>query len=254
MKRLLLLICILAGMTFLASCGEETVPLNGDYSYKIRMTDAPGPYNAVNVDIRGISIVDGKGQTVNLSTNAGVHNLLELTNGADMLLGSTFLNDPEITQIKLNLGSNNSIVVNHQAYPLSLSNEDKEGLTIYVKQRLEQDANNEILIDFDANSSVIATGENTYKLRPIIRTVDTGITGSISGTIDNISMAVISAVSSSGVSYTTGVDANGNFKVLGLPTGSYTVTITPILPNAPITQTNIIVKAGQDTAITNIIF
>lgn len=253
MKKLLLILCI-TGLTLFSSCGEETAPLTGDYSYKIRMTDAPAPYTAINVDILGVSIVDGKGQTVNLSTNAGVHNLLQLTNGADMLLGNTYLNNNEIRQIKLNLGTNNTLVANGQTYPLSLSNEDKQGLTITISQMLEENANNEILLDFDANSSVIATGENTYKLRPVIRTVDTSITGSISGTIDNTSMAVISAVSSSNVSYTTGVDANGNFKVQGLPTGSYTLTITPILPATPFSKTNIPVQAGQDTSISTILF
>lgn len=253
MKKLLLIMCV-AGLILFNSCGEETVPLTGDYSYKIRMTDAPAPYNAVNVDILGVSIVDGKGQTVNLSTNVGVHNLLQLTNGADMLLANTYLNNNEITQIKLNLGTNNTVVVNGQTYPLSLSNEDKQGLTINVNQQLEENANNEVLIDFDANSSVIPTTENTYKLRPIIRTIDTSITGSISGTIDNTSLAVVSAVSSSNVSYTTGVDANGNFKIQGLPTGSYTLTITPILPAIPFSKTNIPVQAGQNTSISTIIF
>lgn len=254
MKKLLLLLFVISNLALFISCGEETVPLSGDYSFKIRMTDAPGPYNKVNIDIRGVSILDGNGQTVNLNTNAGVHNLLELTNGADMLLATSYLNNPEIKHIRLTLGTENTVMVNNISYPLELSNEDQSGLKLLINQTLNDNADNEILIDFDANASVVDMGNNTYKLKPVIRIIDPQLSGSISGVVDNTSMAVISATSSSNLMYSSNVSHNGQFKVAGLPPGTYTVTITPVLPTLPITQTNINVMGGSDTVVTSVVF
>jgi hypothetical protein len=254
MKKLLLIISILTTLTFFSSCGEETITLNGKYNYKVRMTDAPGPYNQVNIDIRGVSIIDGSGKTVNLATNSGVHNLLELTNGADMLLASSYLGNPEVKQIRLVLGSNNTVVANNISYPLDTPSADQSGLKIMVSQNLKADADNEILIDFDANASIVDTGNNTYKLKPVLRIIDKQLTGSISGTLDNISLAVISATSSSNKTYSSSVNNEGNFKVAGLPPGSYRLIITPILPALPIILSNINVQSRSNTVVSTVTF
>jgi hypothetical protein len=254
MKKLIFMMSIIAGAAMFNSCDDDdSASGSGDYTYKIRMTDAPGPYNAVNVDIQSVVIVDGDGNTVTLDADTGVQNLLELNNGNSMLLASRNLEDNEVSQIKINLGTNNTVVVDGQSYPLSLSAADEAGLTLTVNQTLDADDSNEILLDFDANASVVSTGPNTYKLVPTIRIIDTSITGSISGDT-NTSLAIVTATSLSSNDFSTSVNSAGNFKILGLPPGSYTVTVTPLLPLAPVTQTNVTVQAGQNTTLTAITF
>lgn len=254
MKKLVCVLWLFAGLTLLSSCGDETTSLKGNYSYNVRMTDAPGPYNKVNVDVRGVSIIDGSGKTVNLTTHVGIINLLELVNGADMLLASGYLNNPEVKQIRLLLGPNNTVVVNNISYPLETASQDQSGLKFTVNQNLKQATDNEILIDFDANASIVATENNTYKLKPVIRIVDKLLTGSISGTISNTSLAVVSATSSSNVIYSTGIDSSGNFKLAGLPPGNYQVNITPMLPAASISKRNVNVEGGSNTIFNSVEF
>jgi hypothetical protein len=255
MKKVILMMTIAAGVSMFYSCDDDdSVSGSGDYTYKVRMTDAPGPYSAVNVDIQSVVIVDGNGNTVSLDTETGVQNLLELTNGADMMLASRNLEDNMVSQIKIGLGTNNTVVVDGVSRPLTFSSSNGAGLTLNVNQILSADEDNEILIDFDANSSVQETGTNSYALVPVIRTVDTSITGSISGTTDNTSLAIVTATSSTNVRYTSGINASGDFKVRGLPAGSYTLTVTPILPLLPSTQTNVVVQAGQNTVASAISF
>jgi hypothetical protein len=40
--------------------------------------------------------------------------------------------------------------------------------------------------DFDANKSIVKLGNGGYKLKPVIRTVETAISGAIKGTITPI--------------------------------------------------------------------
>jgi hypothetical protein len=255
MKKLILMMSVVAGVSMFYSCNDDdSTSGNGDYSYKIRMTDAPGPYDQINVDIQSVAIVDGNGNTVMLDSETGVHNLLNFSNGADMLLASRNLEDNEVSQIKLTLGTNNTVRVNGTNYPMTLSAADQSGLTLNVNQTLDANENNEILIDFDGNASVVETGVNTYKIRPIIRTIDSSVSGSISGDTNNTSLAIVTATSVSNVPYSTGINSSGNFKLSGLPPGSYTLTVTPVLPLLPSTQSNVVVQAGQNTAVSAITF
>ena len=255
MKKVILMMCLAAGAVTLYSCSDDdSTAGNGDYTYKVRMTDAPGPYSAVNVDIQSVAIVDGDGNTVMLDAETGVQNLLELSNGIDMQLASRNLEDDFVSQIKIGLGTNNTVVVDGVSRPLAFSNADGAGLTINVNQTLDADETNEILIDFDANASVVETGVNSYKIVPVIKTIDASVTGSISGDTNNTSLAIVTATSTTLQSYSTSVNSAGNFKLRGLPPGSYTLTVTPILPLTVATQTNVVVQAGQNTVATAITF
>ena len=255
MKKVIFMMCLAAGAVTLNSCSkDDSVGGNGAYTYKVRMTDAPGPYSQVNVDIQSVTVVDGSGNTVALDVDAGVHNLLDLSNGVDMQLASRNLSDNMVSQIKIGLGTNNTVVVDGVSRPLTFSSSNGAGLTINVNQTLNANTTNEVLLDFDANTSVQSTGTNSYALVPVIRHIDASVTGSISGDTNNTSLAIVTATSSSSIVYSTGINANGNFKLLGLPPGSYTLTITPILPLLPSITSNVVVQAGQNTAASTISF
>ena len=76
------------------------------------------------------------------------------------------------------------------------------------------------------------------------------IKGSIKGSISPAgTLAVATATSTANVDYSSSIDANGNFKISGLPPGNYTITITPVLPLLPVIQTNVTVLAGANTNI-----
>lgn len=255
MKKVILMMCLAAGAVTIYSCDDDdSTAGNGDYTYKVRMTDAPGPYSAVNVDIQSVVVVDGEGNTVALDAETGVHNLLEFSNGADMMLASYNLEDDQVSQIKIGLGTNNSVVVDGVSRPLTFNSSDGAGLTLNVNQTLSANSNNEILIDFDANASVQETGTNTYKIVPVIRTIDASVQGSISGDTNNTSLAIVTATSTTLQQYSTSINSSGNFKLRGLPPGSYTLTVTPILPLLPATQSNVVVQAGQNTVVSAITF
>ncbi|WP_162127778.1 DUF4382 domain-containing protein [Flavobacterium phycosphaerae] len=251
MKKIVLMLAAFSAfaITFY-SCSSDDSSSSGNYTYKVRMTDAPGPYSEVNVDIQSVQVIGTNGQAVTLNTNAGIYNLLDFTNGVDTLIASSTLSSAEVSQIRLILGSNNTVVLDGVSYPLSTPSAEQSGLKLLVNQTLEADVDNSILIDFDANTSVIQTGNGTYKLKPVLRTVVTAITGNIEGNITPVgTLAMVSATSTANIEYTSNVDANGDFKITGLPPGTYTVTITPLLPLLPVVQTNVVVQAGVSTDI-----
>jgi len=253
MKKLLSLACVaLLGIT-LYSCDSSDSD-SGSYRYKVRMTDAPAVYDEVNIDLQAVEVIGGNGQSVMLNTTAGMYNLLDLSNGVSTLIATSTLADAHVSQIRLILGSNNTIVVNGTTYPLSTPSAEQSGLKLLVNQTLNADIDNEILLDFDAGASIVQTGNGTYKLKPVVRTVVTATTGTIKGTISPIGIAAVSATSSTGVVYTSSVNAAGQFQISGLPSGTYTFEITPQSPLLPITMTNVVVTAGATTNVGLITF
>ena len=246
---------VLAIAITLNSCSNDSSP-SKSYPYKVSMTDAPGPYSQVNVDIQSVEVTGNNGETVLLNTTAGIYNLLDFTNGVSILIATSVLNDAKVQQIRLILGPNNTIVKDGITYPLSTPSAEQSGLKLQVHQTLTADIDNTILIDFDANISVIETGNGTYKLKPVLRTIVTAVTGNITGSVVPAgSLAMVSATSTTtGLIYTSSADATGNFKIVGLPPGSYTFTITPVLPALPVTVLNVNVLAGSSTSAGIFIF
>lgn len=247
MKKLILIAsAIVFGITLNSCNGDDDT---ATYSYKVRMTDAPADYDAVNIDLQAVEVIGSNGQTVSLNTTAGIYNLLDFSNGVSTLIATSTLTDAHVSQIRLILGSNNTIVVDGTTYPLSTPSAEQSGLKLLVNQTLNADIDNEVLLDFDAHASIVQTGAGAYKLKPVVRTVVAAVSGNIKGSITPIGNAMVSATSSTSVVYSSSVNSAGQFQISGLPPGAYTLTITPQLPLLPITQVNIVVVAGVTTNV-----
>lgn len=246
MKKILLIATFIVFGIILNSCSSDST--TGTYAYNVRMTDAPGPYEEVNIDLKSVEVTGSNGQTVLLNTTAGIYNLLEFSNGLSTLIATSELSDAKVSQIRLILGANSTVVVGGVSYPLSTPSAEQSGLKLQVNQTLLADIQNEILLDFDANASIVKTGNGTYKLKPVVRTIVTAITGNIKGSITPIgTLAVVTATSVNAVEYSSSVNLLGQFQISGLPAGSYTFTVTPLLPLLPVIQTNVVVVAGVNT-------
>jgi hypothetical protein len=51
-----------------------------------------------------------------------------------------------------------------------------------------------VLLDFDANKSIVKQGNGTYSLKPVIRTIEQAISGAVKGKITPVgTMAVVEA-------------------------------------------------------------
>lgn len=248
MKKLILSFLTIAVACTVISCNDDDN--TASYPLAVRMTDAPADYDEVNIDLQGVEVKGANGATVLLNVNAGVYNLLDYANGVNTLIATSVLNTAEVSQIRLILGSNNTVVVDGVSYPLETPSAEQSGLKLLVNETLTADIQNEILLDFDAHQSVVVNGNGTYKLRPVVRTIVTEVSGNIAGSVSVLGVAaVVTATSSTGVEYSSTVDANGEFQISGLSAGVYTLTITPQLPYAQVIETGIVVETGSTTQV-----
>jgi len=220
----------------------------------VRMTDAPANYDAVMVDVQGVEVTGNGDATVLLNTNKGIYNLLDFTNGMDTLIATGDLDAGTISQIRLILGTRNSVIVDGEVHPLSTPSAQQSGLKLQIHQTFEAGVSYYVLLDFDANQSIVKQGNGEYQLKPVIRTINAAVSGSIKGNISPISLGTVITATSNGISYSTVANLNGYFMIAGLPAGTYSITVTPVLPLQPITITGKTVVVGVSTDLGIIVF
>jgi hypothetical protein len=153
-------------MLLVAACKKD----EGTGKMTVKMTDAPGNYTAVNVDIQAIEVHYANGGWTNLPTNAGIYDLLQLrdsvtatlTSGATMATG-------KVNQMRLILGDSNYVVVDSiYNYPLVIPSGENNGLKLNIDADITVDKDLEILLDFDAGQSIKETGSGKYMLQPVL--------------------------------------------------------------------------------------
>ncbi|WP_034256665.1 DUF4382 domain-containing protein [Adhaeribacter aquaticus] len=243
-----------AALLGFTSC-DNSKDNNGSAKLNIHLTDAPGDYAAVNVDVVGVEIHNenqdnGTGwQTLNM-VNRGIINLLNLSNGRNMLLASAELPAGKIGQIRLKLGNNNTLVLrNGQTVNLNTPSGQSSGLKLQVNQELKPDVTYEILLDFDAAKSIVKRGNSgQYNLKPVIRTITTAVKGGIRGKINPAAarpgILVLTAANDTiagGFSDAT----TGDFLLKGISAGTYTVEFSSVAPYK-LKDTRTVVVTNED--------
>lgn len=161
--------------TWIIGCSPDAVSPSGSTGMSrliIRLTDNPGDYQQVNIEVQQMRarLVDSSGtQWYDLATNAGVYDLLQLQNGLDTTLVNDSLPAGDLEELRLALGSNNTVMVDSVLRDLKVPSGSSSGLKIKLQQVLVQDSVSAITLDFDAHESIVARGNGGYNLRPVIR-------------------------------------------------------------------------------------
>jgi hypothetical protein len=181
-----LLTTLAVGSIIFLSC-KKSSSSTGSAHLQVMLTDGPGPYDSVLIDVEKVEVnvssdtgTSSGWQTVNL-LRPGIYNLLKFSNGIDTLLAATDLPAGTLSQMRLVLGSNNSVVIGGQSYPLTTPSAQQSGLKFNIHATLTAGIVYRLWIDFDANRSIVATGSGKYILKPVIRTYADAIGGSIKG-------------------------------------------------------------------------
>ncbi len=215
------------------SC-KKNYSTTGSSVFTVALTDDPASYDAVNVDIQEIMVNSSsdtgasKGWTTLPLMRQGVYNLLDFKNGLDTILTSSELPAGTISQIRLVLGSNNSVVVNGVSFPLKTPSAQQSGLKLNVHATLTAGIEYKLWIDFDAGRSIVETGNGSFILKPVIRTYTQATSGSIKGSIlPANSQAMIYAIQNSTDTIASAIadTTSGNFMITGLSAGNYNVAV-----------------------------
>jgi hypothetical protein len=222
---------------------------NGNAQMSLRLTDGPADYDALWLDIQQVAVISEAGGTTTLTpARPGLYNLLALRNGIDTLLVTAPVPAGTVSQIRLILGNNNSIVVNGTSYPLNTPSAQESGLKLNLHETLTAGGAYTFWLDFDAAKSILQTGNGQYKLKPVIRAYTALTNGRISGYVLPLaSMTTVYAISGTDT-FSAMPASSGYFLIGGLPAGSYQVVYDAgVAGYSDATQNNVQVNFGVTT-------
>jgi hypothetical protein len=227
-KNQLLLLFI--GLGF--SCSQS---LQENATISLRLTDDPAIYDAV-----WIEVVSAKIKYQNENENVGwvdldnfipgKYNILNYCNGKDTLLVSTEIAAGTISQINLILGNQNFVDIDGKSYDLQTPSASTSGLKLNVHEVFESGVEKQIWLDFNADKSIVETGNGKYQLKPVIKTYTTSSSGAIKGTVNPKEALPYVFIVNGTDTIGTSADPNGYFLIGGVPGGTYTVQFDPIDP------------------------
>jgi hypothetical protein len=241
----------ISGILALVACNQAPQSAR----LEVRLTDAPGNYTEVNIDIQEVRINvsdspnDENGWIKLQNVRAGVYNILKLTNGLDTLLADIDLPAGKVSQIRLVLGNNNSIKLKGQNTRKSLEtpSASQSGLKLKINAMLQEGLTYRVLLDFDASRSIVRTGNGKYILKPVIRAItealDSAIKGKVHPAASNPAVYVISG--SDTLAGTTANPTTGVFLLKNIPAGTYKVVFDPIAEFEKRTISNVTVNNAE---------
>lgn len=268
---------------FMGSCNKSTsldASAANQQQLSLYLTDGPGLFDHVYIDIVSVKVlVDTSSDTrmhdnidwdrrgsddhrndssliwSNLNIKAGVYDVLSFRNGADTLLAASGIPKGSIRLIKIELGTNNSLVKDSISYPLSLP----AGTLNYVLLKLKgheceeyAPGSNRLWLDFDITRSIVQNAANKFMLKPVIHFFVVNASASIVGKIvPKESNPVITVFNSTDTAYAL-PNPDGYFKLRGLKDGTYDVYINASNGYFDSTIHQVVVKAPGETSLGSI--
>jgi hypothetical protein len=243
-----------------SSCTKNGV--NTGNAIQVYLTDAPGDFEAVNLDIQKVEVKfdddsrhssddrfgdsdddkddhtkkkDDYGEWVDLAYTPAVVDVLKLRNGVEKMLANGNVKGT-VRKIRITLGTNNTVVKGGVTYPIIIINETNNFLYIKLNdEHRERGVDNslKVWVDFDIATSIAELNGKFY-LRPALRPFCNSNFAEAEGEVFPEGIRATVTFSNAGFSAAAIPEKDGKFKIRGLKEGTYTVTY---VANGYVTQT-----------------
>lgn len=270
---------VIVVIIILSSCNKSTSIESdlGDQNISLYLTDAPGVFDKVFVDIKAVKVLVDTGKDTrkrdtcnwdragskpshneaslvwsSLDVKAGIYDILRLRNGLDTLFATSSIPKGSIRLIRIEIGTNNSVVKDSINYPLQWP----ANMPNYILIKLKGEEPDEFLprklrlwLDFDINRSIIQERNNQFYLRPCIKFFTVKSTASVYGKIvPKEAQAVVTIFNTTDTAYAL-PNPEGYFKIRGLKEGKYKVFVNASNGYADTTINNIELSKTKELSL-----
>lgn len=138
---------------------------SGQARLDVLLTDAPGDFESVWVDISRVEIESPSGW-LTLTEEPQRFDLLTLQNDVTAALGGAMLEPGSYGQLRLFV-DHASVVIDGVESPLKIASGAQSGIKIDLAATIEADTTYTLVLDYDAHASIKLTGAG-YLMTPVI--------------------------------------------------------------------------------------
>lgn len=220
------MLLVLGGVGFtMQACKKNKERAQG--KMEVRMTDSPGDFVALNVQILKIeAYLDQSGWVVLNETMKEV-NVLDLTNGTEVTISSaTNVQAGLYTKLRLTFSGQNSLTFNgsggQNTVNLAFSSHASHQVEIPIHCQVDSGITSSILLDFNVALSIKERNDG-FELAPVIAEIvdpNTGVQGQVEGT----PQAAVT-LSNGANHFSAYTSESGYFLIRGVPSGTYFLKI-----------------------------
>lgn len=272
-------------LVFFIACNKNSSveTQSGTQNVSLYMTDGPGLFSKVYLDIKDVKVlVDTSTNTrkhdscdfdrlgdrdhhkpdssfvwQDIGVKAGVYDLLSLRNGVDTVLASANIKAGSIRLIRIDLGTNNSLIKDSITYPLNLlPNAPSYILIKLLGNEFEKynTASYRLWLDFDVQRSIVVLRNNIFYLSPFIKAFIVSKTGTIAGNLqpNDASPAIVTVYNSRDTAYAI-TNRDGMFKIRGLKDGKYSVYFNASNNYKDTTINNVTISNASTVSLGNVV-
>lgn len=266
MKTLKLTSMVIASLLFVfTSCQkEDTYPSSNSNSsstqsgtFKVKMTDAPGNYAALDVQITGIDAYLENDGWVSLNNEIQHISVLSLTNGVETLLAyKGMAKVGTYSKLRITFGNDNRLTLSgssgvggasgNGSATVQLLWDGPREVIIEINEQISANSEAEVLLDFQVVQSIKEIAQQ-YIINPVITEIkdaSTGLRGEVQGTAN---AAVI--ITNESTELSTYLDASGNFLIRGVDEGVYNLVVIPETTSTELPQEqrieNVLISKGE---------
>lgn len=218
------------------ACRKE-MPATNDAkngSFSVRMTDGPGNYAALNVEITKVEAYLQNEGWITLDNQAKTIDVISLNNGIETQLAyQTNAAAGVYTKLRLTFGNTNKLSVNADATTGGTSgsatvdlvwNGPKE-VEIQINEEISANAKADVLLDFNVVASIVHYTCD-YILKPAIKEIKDAATG-IQGQVEGSAHAAVMIMQNGDTVLATYTDTYGKFLIRGADAGTYDLLVVP---------------------------
>lgn len=259
---------IIIGTTVLVGCGDSSGPDGDTGTLKVVMTDAPFPIDMVaeanvsieRIEMRSKDTADGE-DFITLTDIDTTLNLVDLRNGLTATLAEIEVPVGEYDLVRVIIGDATIKLVDGREFELKVPSGQTSGIKVFVSPMIDVEGGltTELLLDFDLSSSFVVQGNpstpagiNGFNFKPVIRAVNVSTAGRVEGTVtdtlDQPIENVYIALKGDEVDeiYEAYTEADGDYALLGVPAGTYTLEIA-MEGYQTVTLTGVVITAANKT-------
>ncbi|WP_162416892.1 DUF4382 domain-containing protein [Cyclobacterium roseum] len=244
-------------LSVLVSCNDQDDVMDGNARLSVSLIDAPADYDEVWVEVlalevqpNGIDETDESGWiSIENESEEKKIDLLTLTGGNALQLGTEEIPAGYISQIRLILGDDNYLIQDGTKIDLTTPSAQQTGLKLQLNQELLAGIQYDLILDFDAAQSIVKAGNSgQYILKPVLRVVAEG-KASIKGNVMPLEASAAVYGIKEGDTLATFTDDKGDFILKGLDQGEYRVEIHPVVPYLGDTLFSVPTSLGEITQL-----
>ncbi|WP_439182271.1 DUF4382 domain-containing protein [Carboxylicivirga taeanensis] len=240
-KHLIAIMAIVFASLFY-SCSSDEVPSNGQLKMQLAGASFPSDLvEAANVIINKIEIRktdDEEGSAfITLSNEKMEFNMRDLSNGVSTQLLDKRMAAGEYDLVRLYVSAVSIKLKDGRVLVENVPGDDETGVDLFIEPvlKIKGGVTSDLLLALDVSKSFVLegdlsapTGVEGFSFTPVIKAADLSITGSLKGYIMDATETPIEGVrvlvlDGQEVYTTTFTDAAGNFAILGLETGIYSL-------------------------------